>query len=132
MKIYALALMALISACATRGAMADEITIVVHPGSGAPDKTYKAAALGMVPMTVERAMQSAGMKYTATWFPNTPGYAAMIIEGMPPTTTGNFGTSYWMVCVDGYGAAAGLQTLVRAGNQVEWSLVTGGKCPKDP
>jgi len=77
-------------------------------------------------------MQAGSVVYTATWYPSVPGYAAMIIDGEPAVTTGSFETTFWWACIDGYSSAAGLQTLVKAGVQVEWFRVTNGKCPKDP
>jgi hypothetical protein len=63
-------------------------------------------------------MQNAGVQYTATWFPSVPGYAAMIIDSDPATTTGKFDPTFWWLCIDGFSSAAGLQTLVNAGAQL--------------
>jgi hypothetical protein len=82
-------------------------------------------------MSLERAMQTAGVTYTATWFPSVPGYAAMIIDGEPDKTTGGFESTFWWVCINGYSSAAGLQTLVKSGDQIEWFRLTTGKCAKD-
>ncbi len=106
-----------------------QISITVHTSGG--DQKHTAPAVGQAPVTLEQAMQTAGVTYTATWFSSVPGYAAMIIDGQPSTTNGNFATPFWWVCINGYSSAAGLQTLVKAGDQIEWSWVTTGKCAKD-
>lgn len=124
----ALALAWLLVSAGAAQAETDSIAIVVNTTKGAI--THVAPVLGKAPISVERAMQAAGLPYTATWFPNIPGYAAMIIEDEPATTSGGFGTPFWWLCVNGYDSASGMQTLVKAGDALEWSLVTDGKCPK--
>ena len=100
----------------------NQIRITVHTSTG--DREHLAPTVGQAPISLERAMQAAGITYTATWFPNVPGYAAMIIDGDPSKTNGDFGTPFWWACIDGYSSAAGLQTLIRDGMHVEWSLLS--------
>ena len=105
------------------------VEMTVHTTKGSVP--HSAPMLGKAPMTLEGAMQAAGVPYTATWFPNVPGYAAMIIDGEPATTTGQLASPFWWACIDGYSSAAGLQTLVRAGNRVDWTWGSNVTCPKD-
>lgn len=106
-----------------------QVQIVVHESSG--DKSFTAPVVGQAPVSLEEAMKGAGMTFTATWFPSVPGYAAMIIGGEPAQTTGGFSTPFWWACINGYSSAAGLQTFVKSGDQVEWFLLSEGKCAKD-
>lgn len=118
--------MPLATAVAASPAQTIEITVNgVSPGK------FVAPAQGQLPITIEQAMQAAGVSYTASWFPNVPGYGAVIIQGLPASTSGTLGSTYWRVCVDGFSAAAGMQTYVKAGSIVEWAYGTTGKCPKD-
>lgn len=105
------------------------IQITVHLTAG--DKPHTAPTLGAAPVTLEWAMKAAGITYSASWFPSVPGYAAMIIDDQPSSTTGKFGSPFWWACINGYSSAAGLQTFVKGGDQVDWLWVTDGKCPKD-
>jgi hypothetical protein len=105
------------------------VQITVHTAAG--NQQHIAPTLGQAPLTLEQAMEAAGVHFTATWFPSVPGYAAMIIDGDPSNTTGNFSSPFWWACINGLSSAAGLQTLVKAGDQVDWIKVTVGKCPKD-
>ncbi|HEU0147005.1 MAG TPA: hypothetical protein VFR21_09020 [Bradyrhizobium sp.] len=107
----------------------NQIQITVHTSQG--DRSHTAPALGLAPVSLERAMQGAGIVYTATWFPSVPGYAAMIIDGDPDKTTGSFETPFWWACVNGFSSAAGLQTSIKGGDQVEWFKLSAGKCPSD-
>ena len=108
---------------------ADEISMTVHHTAG--DKSFVVPTLAGLPLNLEETMKAARVSFTVSWFPSTPGYAAMIIDGDPSSTTGNFGSPFWWVCINDYSAAAGLQTLVKGGDKVEWSLTAQGKCPKD-
>lgn len=108
---------------------AGQVQITVHTSHG--DRSHAAPVLGQAPISLERAMQGAGITYTATWFPSVPGYAAMIIDGDPDKTTGGFETPFWWACINGFSSAAGLQTLVKGGDQVEWLKLSAGKCPND-
>lgn len=108
----------------------DTVEISVQTSSGT--NTYAASVVGMTPVMLETAMQSAGIEYTVSWFPSVPGYAVMILDGDPMTTTGKFGVPFWWACVNGFSSAAGLQTLVKSGDSVTWELVSDGKCPNDP
>jgi hypothetical protein len=106
------------------------IQIAVHLSTGL--KQHAAPTLGAAPVTLEWAMQAAGVAYTASWFSSVPGYAAMIIDDQPATTNGKFGSPFWWACVNGYSSAAGLQTFIKGGDQIDWLWVTeGNKCPKD-
>jgi hypothetical protein len=105
------------------------IQITVHTSTG--DRQHSSPTLGQLPLSVEDAMKGAGVQYTVTWFPSVPGYAAMIIDGEPDKTTGKFESKFWWLCINGYSSAAGLQTSVKSGDVLEWSLVTKGKCAKD-
>lgn len=78
-------------------------------------------------ITVERAMQQAltpsgtPIAYTATYFHNPAGYAAMIINGTPKTTDGAFGSKFWSLCVNGKPAKDGMSIeTVKNGAKVLW------------
>lgn len=82
-------------------------------------------------ITVERAMQQAltpsgtAISYTATYFHNPPGYAAMIINRTPSTTNGTFDKTYWALCVNGKAADQGMSTqTVKNGDKVLWTYTT--------
>lgn len=90
------------------------ITVIVDSSSA----IYTVNTPTFAAMTIEQAMQAAAIQYTATWFPSVPGYAAIIINGMPKSTTGSFGSPYWEFCLNGYTAAAGMQTLTKSGNKI--------------
>ena len=78
-------------------------------------------------------MKAAQMKFTATWYPSVPGYAAMIIDGHPGSTTGELGDEFWWLCVNDTSASKGMAQMIGGGDEVSWSYVsqaTGG-CPKD-
>jgi hypothetical protein len=83
-------------------------------------------------MSLEQAMNAAGAICAATWLPSVPRYVAMIIDGDPATTTGGFENTFWRVCINGFSTAAGLQTLVKSGDQIDWSRTTNGTRPNDP
>lgn len=79
-------------------------------------------------ITVERVMQQAltpsgtALSYTATYFHNPAGYAAMLINGTPATTNGNFGSTYWALCVNGKAADLGMSAqTVKNGDKVLWT-----------
>lgn len=78
-------------------------------------------------ITVERAMQQAltpigtALSYTATYFHNPAGYAAMIIDGTPKSTNGSFGEKYWALCINGSLADKGMSAQrVTNGTKVLW------------
>lgn len=104
-------------------------TIVVHETSGQA-KTYPVQGSGN--LTVEQAMQLAGMKYAVTYFPNLNGYAAIQIDGVPKTTNGNLGSPAWYLCINGMSAHAGMSKQeVADGDQVAWYYTKKFQCPKD-
>ena len=84
------------------------------------------------PITVEGAMQQAitpygtAINYTASYYHAPAGYAAMIINGMPKSTTGNFGaTENWSLCVNGKAANQGMSAMtVKNGDKVLWTYGT--------
>jgi hypothetical protein len=111
-------------------AFAQTLQITVHLSAG--PKVHSAPTLGLAPLTIEQAMQAAGVSYTASWFSSVPGYAAMIIDGQPSSTNGNFGSPFWWACVNGYSRTAGLQTFIKGGDQVDWLWVTQpNQCTND-
>lgn len=107
-------------------------TITLHLPNGTTSST---PATGPAGMTVERAMQSAGLKYNVTYFKGL-GYALMQVMGQPPQTSGDFtaGSPFWFLCVDDLNPNMGMSSKrLRNGDRVDWYWVTGslGKCPKD-
>jgi len=108
-------------------AQTSNVTITVHVTT--PKVYHVPVSPGT---TVEKAMQLAKMQYNATWYPSVGGYAAMILEGTPPTTTGSFGSPFWWLCINDLSASAGMSAQqVSNGDNVDWYYVTDGKCPKD-
>lgn len=78
-------------------------------------------------ITVEQVMQRAltpigtPINYTATYFHNPPGYAAMIINDVPKSTSGKFGEEYWALCVNGKAADLGMSSqMIKNGDKVLW------------
>lgn len=128
-QLFVLLISGLVFATVAQAQTPNSIQITVNTNTGV--RQHSAPTLGQVPLTLEKAMQAAGVPFTSTWFPSVPGYAAMIIDGDPDKTTGGFEASFWWACINGYSSAAGLQTLVKSGDQVEWTRMTQGKCPKD-
>jgi len=110
------------------------VTLVIHQSSGTP--SY--AVQGPSGMTVEQVMQLAKLKYTATFFPGVGGYALMQVEttphqAVPPQTDGNFGSPFWLLCINGLSAQLGMSAQkVASGDEVAWYYSTDGKCPRDP
>jgi hypothetical protein len=82
-------------------------------------------------ITVEKAMQQAltpsgtAISYTATYFHNPAGYAAMMINNTPSTTNGTFGSTYWALCVNGKAADLGMSSqTVKNGDKVLWTYTS--------
>jgi hypothetical protein len=105
------------------------ITIATHP-TATTSKTYRAQI--PVGSTVEKAMQQAGMQYTATWYASVGGYALMIAEGTPPSTNGGFGSPFWWLCLNNRSVNSGMSAQpVNDGDRIDWYFITVAKCTGD-
>ena len=78
-------------------------------------------------------MKAAEMAFTVTWYPSVPGYAAMIIDGHPDSTSGNLGDEFWWLCVNEASATEGMAQMIGGGDKLSWNFVSKDKggCPKD-
>ena len=96
---------------------------------------FTASVSGTV--TVEKAMQVAGIKYTATNFSQSLGYALMLFfpspnSPFPASTNGNFGSTFWWLCVNGRSANQGMSFQpVSAGDKILWLWTNRAVCPND-
>jgi hypothetical protein len=81
-------------------------------------------------ITVERAMQSSDMSFVSAWSPKLHGDALLIAEGVPKTTDGNLGATYWLLCIDGKPANSGmtLQRVPSWKTKVEWFWTSKFEC----
>jgi len=80
-------------------------------------------------ITVERAMQNAGIKYVTAWFPGL-GDALLIAEGTPMLTNGALGSPFWWLCVDGRSPKRGMSGAVIPSprSSVVWSWTSDATC----
>ncbi|MGJ4992777.1 hypothetical protein ACQR0Z_00065 [Bradyrhizobium sp. HKCCYLS3077] len=85
-------------------------------------------------ITVEQAMQGAGIKYVTAWYPRL-GNALVIAEGTPLVTNGGLGSPFWWLCVDGKAPKRGgkdvgmSQALIpSARSTVTWSWTIEPTC----
>lgn len=80
-------------------------------------------------MTVERAMQRAGIKYVTGWFPGL-GDALLIAEGTPMITNGALGSPFWWLCVNGRAPKRGMSEALipSARSSVVWSWTSDATC----
>jgi hypothetical protein len=81
-------------------------------------------------ITVENAMQQAGIKYVTAWFPNLRSNALLIAEGNPVSTTGDLGSPFWFLCINGKNPGKGMTTarIPSARSKVEWFWTTEATC----
>lgn len=110
----------------------DTVAINIHLPGGVANYSAPASAS----QTVEHAMQhatntngGAALSYTATYFQSQSGYAAMAISSHPPIITGNFGTYYWLLCVNGQPAGNGMSSQqVTSTDIVDWYYTATFAC----
>jgi Domain of unknown function (DUF4430) len=108
--------------------------LATQPGSIAITMNYPGgpsnyAAKVSGPITVEQAMQQANIQYNATYFAGY-GYALMLFNRTPASTNGQFGSSYWWLCVNGKTPKQGMSSQqVSPGDSVQWYWVTKGSDP---
>ena len=112
---------------------ADDATISITVAHPKGSTEYSAPVEKNDMLSVEDAMKAAGMQFTVTWYPKLPGYAAVIIDGDPPLTTGGFFKDFWWLCINGASSQKGMGHLLRPGDKVLWSWVrkAEGVCPND-
>lgn len=84
--------------------------------------------------TVEQAMRRAGIKYVTGWWPRL-GSGLLVAEGVPLFTNGELSSPFWLLCIDGKSANAGMTKaqIPTWRSKIEWFWTTQQACkPQQP
>ncbi|MFD1746866.1 hypothetical protein ACFSE1_15425 [Rhizobium helianthi] len=87
-------------------------------------------------MTVQQAMQKAGPDYVTGWSHKYSGNSLLMVLGTgnfpttPSSTNGKLGSPYWLLCIDGKPASAGMtqQKIPSPKSNVSWIWTSKFQC----